>query len=50
MGDEAATAPMESLALPACTVGWVQQERELRFDEDFGGDGAAATADDMRGV
>lgn len=49
LDDEVVTTLAESLALPACTVDRVQQEQELRFDEDFNGDGEVATPDDLMG-
>lgn len=49
LDDGVVTNVVESLALPACTTDRVQQEQELRFDEDFDGDGEVATPDDLMG-
>lgn len=47
LDDETVTTLVESLALPACTIDEVQVTQEVRFGEDFNGDGEVATAEDL---
>lgn len=47
LDDETVTSLVESLALPECTVDEVQVQQEIRFGEDFNGDGEVTTPEDM---
>lgn len=47
LDDGTVTTLVESLALPGCTVNEIQLAQEVRFEEDFNGDGEVTTSEDM---